>query len=110
MQLNATDIQVNINPIGSTSGIDPVNEPNIVLVSILYLNHPLEKATTQNEFISHLSAPQASNLSSQLTFNLSLSKRETQIFNNYRDKKGFFSLITLDADNNPVHYSITFIG
>ena len=108
--INAASVQAIVDPIGNNTGIDPVAEPNIVMASVLYLNNPTDPLIASDAFISLLSAQQETDLASQLTFNIPLSSQETQLFNNYQDQKGFFCLVTLDVDNNPVHYSITFIG
>jgi hypothetical protein len=110
VQLNSSDVQAAVNAVGTNNGIDPVKEPYIVMASILFLNNPKDEVTRADAFITLLSAPQPTDLSTETTFNIPLSYQEKMIFNKYRDKKGFFSLITLDADDNPVNYSSTFVS
>jgi hypothetical protein len=110
VQLNSSEVQAVVNAVGTNNGIDPVKEPYIVMASILFLNNPKDELTGADAFISLLSASQPTNLSTEATFNIPLSYQETMVFNKYWDKKGFFCLITLDADGNPVHYSSTFVS
>ena len=110
VQLNSSDVRAVVDVIGTNKGIDPLKEPYIVMASILFLNNPKDGTTEAEAFITLLSAPQPTDLSIETTFNIPLSYQETLVFNKYRDKKGFFCLITLDADDNPVHYSSTFVS
>jgi hypothetical protein len=110
VQLNSSEAKAVLNAVETNNGIDPVKGPNIVMVSILFLNNPKDEVTGADAFITLLSAPQPTDLSTETTFNIPLSYQETLVFNKYQDKKGFFCLITLDADDNPVHYSSTFVS
>jgi hypothetical protein len=104
--------QVNavINPIGTTAGIDPVTEPTIRLVCIVCLSNPNDEFLDSNAFITMASPGQTTVLDTQLTFTIPYSNQETQIYNAYQDSKAFFALVTLDSDDNPVHYSTTFLN
>jgi hypothetical protein len=110
VQLNSSEVLAVLNAVGTNNGIDPVKEPYIVMASILFLNKPKDEVTGADAFIPLLSASQPTNMSTETTFNIPLSYQETMAFNKYRDKKGFFCLITLDADGKPVHYSSTFVS
>ena len=110
VQLNSSEVQVIIDAIEINSDIDTSAEPNIVMVSILYLSNPKDEIKGADAFITLHSATQPTDLSREITFNLPLSNQKKQVLNNYQDKKGFFCLITLDADDNPVHYSSTFVS
>jgi hypothetical protein len=110
VQLNSSEVLAVLNAVETNNGIDPVKEPYIVMASILFLNKPKDEVTGADAFIPLLSASQPTNMSTETTFNIPLSYQETMAFNKYRDKKGFFCLITLDADGKPVHYSSTFVS
>ena len=109
VHLNSSEVQAIVNAEETNNGIDPVKEPYILMASILFLSNPKDEVTGADAFITLLSASQPTNLTTETTFNIPLSYQETMVFNKYRDKKGFFCLITLDADGNPVHYSSTFV-
>jgi hypothetical protein len=99
-----------INPIGTTAGIDPAAEPTIRLVCIVCLSSPDDEFFESSAFITMASPGQTTVLDTQLTFTIPYSNQETQIYNAYQDSKAFFALVTLDSDDNPVHYSTTFLN
>jgi hypothetical protein len=107
--LNPPNLNVSVDPIGSIAGIDPVVETAIRLCTIISLTNPNDEFIDKFEFITLVSEGQATVLDSQLTFQVPYSNQEIQVFNSYMDKKAFSVLITLDADENPVHYSSTIL-
>lgn len=109
-QMNPSGVQVIIDAIGTDKGIDSIAESKIILVSLIYLHNPIEKPDTSDAFISLISDAQDTSLSTQLIFDIPLSYQESNLFNKYWGKKGFFCLLTLDPDDNPMHYSSTFVS
>ena len=103
-------LQVVVDPIGNLAGIDPAAEPAIRICTIISLTNPNDEFIDRVDFITLVSAGQPTVLDAQLTFQVPYSNQESQIFNSYQDKKAFSTLITLDADEKPVHYSNTFVG
>lgn len=103
-------IKVDLDAIGSTSGIIAASEPSLKLISIVYLSSPVDNLVGKNSFIKFISASQDVDLANALEFSFTLSDVETQMFAKYQNIKGFFVLVSLDADGNVVHYSNTFNG
>lgn len=110
LSLTPPEMQVVVDPIGNIAGIDPVVETIIRLCSIISLTEPDDEFADRVEFITMVSQAQAMVLDNQLTFQVPYSDQEIQLLNNYQDKKAFSTIITFDADENPVHYSKTFLG
>lgn len=102
-------VQVVIDPIGNTAGIDPTVETTIRMVSIIYLSSPVDEFTEPYTFVTMASAGVPTDLENPLTFDIPYSNQEIQIYDAYEDALAFFALVTLDDSENPVHYSSTFI-
>jgi hypothetical protein len=103
------NLNVVIDPIGSISGIDTAAEPVMRLCTIISLTNPNDEYIDRAEFITLVSGDQAAVLDAPLTFQVPYSSQETQLFNSYQDKKAFSVLVSLDQDENPVHYSNTIL-
>lgn len=108
--LGPSSIMVNLDAIGTSAGIDVLNEPSIKLVSVVYLGNPTDISLKKDNFLTFVSDAKATDLSAALEFITALSDVESQMFGIYQTRKGFFAVITLDAAGNVVHYSNTFAG
>ena len=106
--LGSSGIKVNLDALGSTTGIDIAAESEIKLVSLLYLSNPSDSSLSKNEFVKFVSNSKPIDLASALEFNIALSDVESQMYSIYQNRKGFFAIVTLDAAGNAVHYSNTF--
>jgi hypothetical protein len=106
--LDAANIGIVTEAIGTRAGIDMVTEKKVQLVSVLCLSNPPDTNLDKTFLILLVSDAQALSIDSSLTFNLPLSNQETQLFNKYSLKKALFTIITLDADGHSVNYSNTF--
>ncbi len=104
-----TGISAEIAAIGNTTDVDPVIEKKVQLVSVLYLNNPLDEAMEKNAFITSVSEKQDLILDTALTFNNTYSSQQQLIYNNYQNRKGFLILLTFDEDNVAVNFSNTFL-
>jgi hypothetical protein len=102
-----THVEITIDPIGTNAGINTVLEPNIKMVSLLFLSGPVDLNVYPYSFLGVSSVTQATNLATELTFDANLTNQQQQIFDKYNTIKTFVALVTLDADSNPVHYSST---
>jgi hypothetical protein len=105
--VDRTHVQITLDPIGSNAGINPALEPNMMMVSLVFLSSPVDLNVYPYSFIGVSSVPQATNLVTALTFDANLTNQQQQIFDKYQSVKTFVALLTLDADGNPVHYSST---
>ena len=107
--LNPPNLNVAVDPIGNIAGIDTAVETAIRLCTIISLTNPNDEFLDQFEFITLVSESQPSVLDAPLTFQVPYSSQEIQVFNSYQDKKAFSALLTLDQEENPVHYSNTIL-
>lgn len=108
--LGPASIKVNLDAIGTSAGIDVLNEPSLKLVSVVYLGNPTDSSLKKNDFLTFVSDVKTTDLLSAMEFNTALSDVEAQMFEIYQNRKGFFAVVTLDAAGNAVHYSNTFAG
>ncbi len=110
VNLSSTALQVDLDAIGTLSGIDPSLEQSVQMASLLYLNNPASEDLNANAFISKISGIQAISLVNPLSFTFDLSPMDTALYEKYQNHKGLFLLFTLDADSKLVHHSNTLIG
>lgn len=107
LEITDTQIIVNIGPIGSTTGIDLVNEPNCRLYSLIYLHNPVDESVDSNNFMFFTSGDQSTVLDSELTFNFGLSNQDTLLYNKYNSSIVFFVFVTVDITGNIINNSNT---
>jgi hypothetical protein len=101
-------MQVDLNAIGTGSGIDPVTETKMRLLMLLFLRSPVVVENTPKfSFISLSSNIQTTKLTEPTVFTASLMSNQTILFNQYQESKLFFALITLDTGDNIIRHSIT---
>ena len=105
--VDRTHVEVTINPIGSNAGINVALEPNIMMISLVFLTSPVDLSLAPYSLIAVSSASQATNLATELTIDTNLTNQQQQAFDKYQITKTFVALVTLDADGIPVHYSST---
>lgn len=105
---NQNNIVVNIDAIGVNSGVNPAVETKVKLLSVFNLSNPIDNSFDEYTFLNLVSAPQETDLEQVNSFTLNLSNIDSQFMGMYQNHKGYFVLITLDANNNIVHYSNTF--
>ncbi len=110
VSIDSSGVQVDVDAIGNSAGIDAAVEQSILLASVIYMNNPVDNTVKQNGFLTAVSTAQSLSLTNPLSFQVSFNNQETQLFDKYQAHKGFFTLLTLDANSNVVHYSSTFIG
>lgn len=107
--VNEHDITSIFSALGSNTGIDLSVESRAKLCAVFYFNSPIDPALSPFYFLSLESESITLNLTNPLTFTIPIVDAESNLIAAYSDKKLFLSIVTLDADNNPVHYSDTFI-
>ena len=105
-----TSIQVVTEAIGDNQEIDTSVETKVQLAAVIFLNNAVDDSVKPRNFISMLSPSQALVLNADLTFALNLSAQGALIISKYQIHKGFFSLLTLDANDGLVNFSGTFVG
>ncbi len=105
-----SEVKVNLDALGNTTGIDILNEPSLKLVSVVYLSYPTDTSLSKDAFLTFLSASKATDLTAALEFTYALNDVDSQMFAMYQNRKGFFAVVTFDTAGNVVHYSNTFAG
>lgn len=107
---NPSSIEVTTDAFRDTAGLNTSVETKIQLASVLYLSGPVDESVKQHNFISLNSMPQTLVLDTDMTFSLMLSNQLVQLLGKYTNRKAFLSLLTLDANDEIVNFSSTFIG
>jgi len=102
------EITAAINAIGTLQEIDPAVETSFQLLSLVFCTSPTDERWAPYKFIYCASEPIALNLATPLSLSITLAGQKTTLFNMYSTHKAYFTLITLNADGVPVHYSDTF--
>jgi hypothetical protein len=100
-------IRATIDPIGSNAGINIALEPKIMMAGLLFLSNPSDPTVKAYSLMSMSTVSQTIKLGTPLTFDADLTNQQQQVFDKYHTSKAFVALVTLDAANNPVHYSST---
>lgn len=108
LTLSPTEVQAEINALGTNKGIDLSEEVSAKLISLVYLSDPSDINAEEYQFIVNESAEIPLQLASALVFSIPLMNQDTELFNAYQARNGYFVLVTLDADGNVIHFSNTF--
>jgi hypothetical protein len=103
--LDPSLLTLDIDAIGLKTEIEPEDEINIQLVSVLFFSNPLDDSAGNYYLTTISSASQHLDLENPLNFNASLLSEQTVYYNKFQDHKAFAVLVTLDSIGNPVHYS-----
>lgn len=106
--LNGTSLNMRIQPLLASSGIDTGNESKIKLISIIQFYEPLTGDSTSFEFITLNSNDTAIDLNESLNFTIQLSTAQANTLALYKKCRIFSTLITYDAGEQPVKYANTF--
>ena len=104
---NDTEIKASTDAIGAGSGVDIALEPYLQGALIVHLSSPVSTDYKPVEYITVTFGKIASSLTEPIALIHPLSEIEKTIFARYRDKKMYFAIVSLDADDVPVHFSNT---
>jgi hypothetical protein len=110
LSINSDRLRVDINALGDNTGIVLASEPNLRMMSVVLLTSPTDPSQKPYEFISLSSLNVPTVLDAALSFIANLSSQQEQIFNQYQTRKIFCTIVSLNAEQNAVHYSSTFTG
>lgn len=102
-------ITVDIDPLGTSTGIDINIEKNVAVQCVVSLTTPVDLNMKPVAFFAMESAKVTLNLVNPLSFSIPLVDAETKLINAYTVRKVFLSLVTYDLEGIPVKYSNTFI-
>jgi hypothetical protein len=101
-------VRVNIDPLGSLTGIDETVETQIQLISILLLANPVDINYPKFHLFPLQSEEQRLSLNDPLVFDMVLSSNQSEKVQRYQKRKALFALVTLDNNSSLVNYSLTF--
>ncbi|MCX6159009.1 MAG: hypothetical protein NTY74_13600 [Ignavibacteriae bacterium] len=108
-EVTNTDVSVTLNALGTDTEIDTMVETTMVMAVVVYCKGVLDPNFKENYFIAMKSSPMNINLVNPLTFSVTLSGTESQMFDKYSTHKGFITFVTLDDLGNPVRFSNTVV-
>lgn len=104
--LREKEINVRINGLTDSSGIDTSVEKNIKLFTIFFLTSPINPELAPYSFISLESGVKTLNLNEELNFVLPLSDVDKMLLiSEYQLRKSYSIAITLSETGIPVNYS-----
>ena len=106
-QISQTALHVELLPLGDSAPFDPAVEKNLRLYSLFSLYDPLNPDLDAYGFIPLFSAKQSFQISSNLTFDISIPSYNQSLIAKCQNKKVFIALLTLDENDKPKRYSIT---
>ncbi|MGE5457839.1 MAG: hypothetical protein ACM3RX_05755 [Methanococcaceae archaeon] len=108
--VNANSIKVDMDALGAQTGIDPNVEKTASLEGVVYLSSPTSETDAPYQFIPFSSQDLAVDISTALSFTVPLVGADAITFGEYSVKKILATLVTKDADGNPVKASVTFFN
>ncbi len=110
VDIAAAQVKVKLEAIGTNNGIDPLIETKLRMFSVLYNSNPSVPDNLPYSYITLGSDEVNTDLGVQLDFTSPLDGTEQYDYNQYQDHKVYFVLVTLNAEGQVVHYSITLNG
>ena len=110
LNLNTASLIAELDPLGTDTGIDTGQEPNLYFSAVINLSSPVDPADKENQFLSLISPAIPVDLVNNLSINIPLTSAESNLAALYQTKKIYGILNTVDSFNNPVHFSITITG
>lgn len=102
-------ITVEIDALGTSTGIDLNIEKQIAIQCVVCLSAPVILDDIPVAFFSGESGKITLNLTNPMSFSITLVDAQSGLINAYAGKKVFLALVTYDDDGLPVRYSNTFI-
>ena len=101
-----SSIFVEADPFGVNLGINPKVETSTVAVGVLVLSDSADDHFPEEMFLPVQSAKIPTQLNNQSVFIIQLPSPELFAYSQYRTKKAWLTLITLDASGSPVRHSV----
>lgn len=107
---NPDSIDISIDPLGTSKGIDESVEINLFLVNILFMKDPVNSNYEVNFLSTRESSIIPVDLVNTLNFSIAVPASMLPFYNDYQERKVFSSLVTVDSENNVVKFSNSFSG
>jgi hypothetical protein len=106
--INETSVAITIDPIGTNAGIDTLVEKFVQLALVIKCKTASSEELPALMFIPLKSSSLTLNLTTALTFNITLSDQDSELYSLYTTHKSYFAFVTLTDDGKAVHYSNNF--
>lgn len=103
------EITVSLLPIGTKEGIDVSHENSLQLFSILCLSEPVNEGDDKYRLFPLTSGILPLTLETEVIFSIQVSSAIEQLLSLYAKKQLLSGILTLDTEQNPVHWSSTFL-
>lgn len=108
--IDSSNLEVDIQGVAANSGIDPVSELYFKLVGVLVLSNPTDTQLAPYVFLRITTNDSALDLLNPMNYQVAFMDQVSQLIAQYQVHKVFLTLLTLDVNKNPVHYSNTFFN
>ena len=106
--VDETEVSVSIDPIGTNAEIDTNVEKFIQLGTVIKCSDGTMDTLPALLFIPLKSANVVLNLANPLTFSITLSDQDSDLYSMYDTHLSYLALVTLDENGKAVHYSSGF--
>ena len=106
--VDETEVNVSIDPIGTNAEIDTNVEKFIQLGTVIKCSDGTMDTLPALLFIPLKSANVVLNLVNPLTFSITLSDQDSDLYSMYDTHLSYLALVTLDENGKAVHYSSGF--
>jgi hypothetical protein len=103
-------LRVDIDSVASNAGINPATEQFFKLVGVFHLSNPVNEQNAPHVFMRIISEDTPIDLENPVNYQIPFLNQVSQLVDQYQDRKAFLTLLTLDINKNPVHYSNTFFN
>lgn len=108
VSIDATEVNVSIDPIGTNAEIDTNVEKFIQLGTVIKCTDGTMDTLPHIVFIPLKSANVVLNLANPLSFTITLSDQDSDLYSMFDTHLSYLAFVTLDEDGNAVHYSSGF--
>jgi len=106
--IDENGINVQIAPLLNSVYLDPGVDTRIRLITIILFTDPLDKGLPEIRLLSLQSDDLSFSFNDPISFQILPSSKYSERLQNYRQKKAFFALVTLDDNNHLTNNSSTF--
>jgi hypothetical protein len=108
--IDSANLEVELQSIGTNSGIDPVTETYFKLAGVMVLSDPTDPQNAPFTFMRVIFEDAPLDISNPLNFQVAFMDQISQLISQYQVQQVFLTLLTLDINKNPVQYSNTFFN
>lgn len=108
VSIDASSVSVSIDPIGINAEIDPLIEKYIQLGVVIKCSDATQEALPKMVLLPLNSANVMLNLVNPLTFSITLSDQEKELYSLFDTHMSYLALVTLDENGKAYHYSSGF--